>query len=123
MGLPYSIDLRIELLNYSPSDQHKGNITKAAKIFNLNRNTIYNWLSLKKETGNLKGKTGYQKGYNHKIKDLSKFKEFVDSNPNKSSEELAILYTKAKMSKTTMLRWIHKLNYTYKKNIFLHKEG
>ena len=51
-------------------------ITKASQIFRINRQTIYNWVSIREETGKLEAKSGYQKGHSHKIKDLEQLEKF-----------------------------------------------
>ena len=71
MPAPYSADLRKKVMEHL--EQH-GSPTLTSKTFNIHRSIIYNWKKLKKETGTVKAKEGYQKGHNHKIKDLEKFK-------------------------------------------------
>ena len=60
MPKPYSTDLREKL--YAQLDSGMS-ITNASKIFRINRQTIYNWVSIKEETGKLEAKSGYQKGH------------------------------------------------------------
>ena len=68
MPKPYSTDLREKLFARLDSGM---SITNASKIFRINRQTIYNWVSIKEETGKLEAKSGYQKGHSHKISHLS----------------------------------------------------
>ena len=48
MPKPYSIDLREKLFAQLDSGM---SISKVSKIFRVNRQTIYNWVSIKEETG------------------------------------------------------------------------
>ena len=57
MPKPYSIDLREKLFAQLDSGM---SISKASKIFRVNRQTIYNWVSIKEETGKLEAKSGYK---------------------------------------------------------------
>lgn len=59
MSYGYSLDLRKSVLSYI-EDGHSAK--EASEIFGVTRQTIYNWISLKKKTGNLKMKrTGQRK--------------------------------------------------------------
>lgn len=108
MPKPYSIDLREKLFAQLDSGM---SITKASKIFRINRQTIYNWVSIKEEIGKLEAKSGYQKGNSHKIKDLEQLEKFILENPDKTLKELSWLWPE-KISVWTLGRWIRKLGYT-----------
>lgn len=88
MPKPYSKDLREKLFAQLDSGM---SITKASKIFRINRQTIYNWISIKEETGKLEAKSGYQKGHSHKIKDLGILEKFLLENPDKTLNQLSLL--------------------------------
>ena len=118
MPKPYSIDLREKLFAQLDSGM---SITKASKIFRINRQTIYNWVSIKEETGKIEAKSGYQKGHSHKIKDLEQLEKFFLENPDKTLKELSWLWPE-KISGWTLGRWIKKLGYTYKKNLFSYQK-
>ena len=60
MPKPYSTDLREKLFTRLDSGM---SITEASKTFRINRQTMYNWVSMKEETGKLETKSGYQKGH------------------------------------------------------------
>lgn len=109
----YSKDLREKLFAQLDSGM---SITKASKTFMINRQTIYNWVSIKEETGKLEAKSGYQKGHSHKIKDLEQLEKFILENPDKTLKELSWLWPE-KISGWTLGRWIKRLGYTYKKNL------
>jgi transposase len=118
MPKPYSTDLREKLFAQLDSGM---SITKASKIFRINRQTIYNWVSIKEETGKLEAKSGYQKGHSHKIKDLELLEKFLLENPDKTLKQLSLLWPE-KVSGWTLGRWIKKLGYTYKKNLFSYQK-
>lgn len=118
MPKPYSKDLREKLFAQLDSGM---SITKASKIFRINRQTIYNWISIKEETGQLEAKSGYQKGHSHKIKDLEILEKFLLENPDKTLNQLSLLWSE-KISGWTLGKWIRKLGYTYKKNLFSYKK-
>ena len=73
MPKPYSKDLREKLIGQLDAGM---SITKASKIFRVNRQTIYNWIRIKEERGKIEAKAGYQKGHSHKIKDLGQLEKF-----------------------------------------------
>lgn len=118
MPKPYSKDLREKLFAQLDSGM---SITKASKIFRINRQTIYNWISIKEETGQLEAKSGYQKGHSHKIKDLEILEKFLLENPDKTLNQLSLLWSE-KISGWTLGKWIRKLGYTYKKNLFSYQK-
>lgn len=118
MPKPYSKDLREKLFAQLDSGM---SITKASKIFRINRQTIYNWISIKEETGKLEAKSGYQRGHSHKIRDLEILEKFLLENPDKTLNQLSLLWSE-KISGWTLGRWIRKLGYTYKKNLFSYQK-
>lgn len=118
MPKPYSKDLREKLFAQLDSGM---SITKASKIFRINRQTIYNWISIKEETGKLEAKSGYQRGHSHKITDLEILEKFLLENPDKTLNQLSLLWSE-KISGWTLGRWIRKLGYTYKKNLFSYQK-
>lgn len=118
MPKPYSKDLREKLFAQLDSGM---SITKASKIFRINRQTIYNWISIKEETGKLEAKSGYQRGHSHKITDLGILEKFLLENPDKTLNQLSLLWPE-KISGWTLGRWIRKLGYTYKKSLFSYQK-
>ena len=85
---------------------------QACEIFLISKQTIYNWLILKKERGTLEPITGFQNGYSHGIKDLEVFKEYVDSHPDYTQEEFAEYF---KVGSSTIGRTLIKIRYTREK--------
>ena len=86
MPKPYSIDLKEKLFAQLDSGM---SVSKGSKIFRVNRQTVYNWLSIKEETGKLEAKSAYQKGHSHKIKDLKQLEQFFLDNPDKVLKDLS----------------------------------
>lgn len=95
-------------------------ITKIAKIFQVSRRVIYKWLVLRKTTGSIKAKAGYQKGHSHKITDWDQFKIFVESKKQCSIPQMMVAwkeFTGVSISQPVMWRCLQKINYTSKKKV------
>ena len=88
MAKAYSYDLRLKVIKYL---EKKGTIKAASELFNINRNTVIAWKKLKKATGDVKEKTGYQVGHRLIIRDNARFEALVAANVGKNSMELAKL--------------------------------
>ena len=86
MPSPYSYDLRQKVIKAIDGGMSK---TQVSSIFKISRNTINTWLHRRRETGDIKAKTGYQKGYNPKIPDLEQFRKFAQINGSKTQKEMA----------------------------------
>ncbi len=111
----FSLDLRKRVIAAVDENMH---INEAVKTFRVSRRVIYEWLELREETGELKPKTGYQKGHSHKITDLEKFKAFANSNNQCTSPQMVIKWeqlTGVKVSESVMQRMLKKIGFTYKK--------
>ena len=107
--MPYSLDLRKRAVAAVHSGMKK---TKVCELFNICRQTLYSWLSLEKAQGHLAPQTGFQKGHSHGIKDLDKFREFVDLHPDYTQEEMAEHYA---VGSSTIGRAMEKIGYSRKK--------
>lgn len=97
-------------------------IDKVVKIFQVSRRVIYKWLELRRKTGSLSTKTGYQKGHSHKITDWEQFKKFTDSNRHCSAPQMIIKWkklTNVGMSESVMLRVLKKIGFTSKKKFLI----
>ncbi|HEV2601823.1 MAG TPA: IS630 transposase-related protein [Candidatus Babeliales bacterium] len=115
--MPYSVDLRKRVI---AAINEKMPVETAAKVFQLSRKVIYNWIDLQKETNSLEPKTGYQKGHSHKITDLEAFTKFVKNNQNCSLPKFMLAWEKltgVKVSQSVMQRALKKIGYTSKKNV------
>ena len=99
-------------------------ISKVAKTFKVSRKVIYNWLELRNKCNSLLPKTGYQKGHSHKIHDLDKFRSFVEKYKYCTANKMITAWEKlmgVSMSETVMGRYLKKIGYTSKKNVWLYR--
>ena len=115
----FSLDLRKRVIASVDKGMH---IDKAVKIFQISRRVIYEWLELRRKTGSLAPKTGYQKGHSHKITDWQQFKKFADSNRHCSAPQMIIKWkklTNVDMSESVMLRALKKIGFTSKKKLLI----
>ena len=113
MSKPYPYELRIRALKLIEEEM---SVSEVKGLLDISRQTLHQRKNIKKEGSDIRPKTGYQKGHSNKIKDMEKFKEFIDGNKDKSLKELARI--SGKYSSTTIWRGIHKLGYSYKKNFY-----
>ncbi|WP_155068146.1 helix-turn-helix domain-containing protein [Piscirickettsia salmonis] len=111
MPSPYSYDLRIKALKMINDGIA---ITQVSKLLKISRDTLHRWKKMHDDTGDVKARTGYQEGYNHKVNDLEEFQQFIDQHRGKTHQQLADLYP-IEMTAKTMGKWIKKLGYTRKK--------
>jgi transposase len=119
MPSPYSTDLRKRAMEHF---ERYGSATLTSQTFNISRSVIYDWKRLKKATGTLKPKEGYQHGSRHKIKDLKKFKGLVDANPGLTLSGI-VKKSGIAMSIMACSRALNKLNITRKKSRMDLKKG
>jgi transposase len=109
MPLPYSYELRDRVIKAVECGM---SVSRIKEVFRVSRDTVYKWKSLKEATGDVKAKTGYQKGFSRMIiKDLSAFKLFIDEHKDKSLRELASLYP-SNVSQSTIANYISRIGYT-----------
>ena len=119
MAIAYSYDLRLKVIKYL---EKKGTIKAASELFNINRKTVMAWKKLKKATGDVREKTGYQVCHRLIIKDNARFRALVEANVGKNSKELAKLWHE-QVSCKSVLRLLKKLGYSYKKNFCASQKG
>ncbi len=118
MPAPYSYDLRIKVIEAIDEGMRK---TQASKIFKISRNTINLWLQRRKETGDYRGKEGYQQGYRPKITDLEKFKEVAQKHGSQTQEEMAEAW-EGEISDRTIGKALKKIGFTRKKNLWISRK-
>lgn len=111
MASAYSYDLRKRVINSVDAGQ---SIIKISKIYQVGRATIYRWINKRKQEGDIRPKTHWQKGHGHKISDLEAFKKFVEENPKRTLAEMAEAWGGVK--RMTIYRALKKLGFTHKKN-------
>lgn len=119
MGAAYSYDLRVKVIKFL---ENKRTIKAAAELFNIDRKTVMAWKKIKKATGDVKARIGYQVGHRLIIKDTARFIQLVEEHKDKSSLELARLWHEPVSSKS-VLRLLKKLGYSYKKNFCASQKG
>jgi transposase len=118
MGKAYSEDLRKRAVDLVNNEGEK--VEDICSVLKLSRSSLYLWLKQKKETGSVAAKTGYQRGYGHKVKDLDKFKKFIDENVGLNAVELAKKWPIPITPKTIRI-WLHRIEYTQKKRLIFIK--
>src|SRR5271157_5916687 len=100
MPAPHSYDLRKRAMSHF--EKH-GSATLTSQIFGISRSILYDWKKRKKETGDIRAKDGYQSGYGHKVIDLGKFQQQVESEPGLTLSEI-VKKSDIKMSLMTCSR-------------------
>lgn len=114
---PLSVDLRKRVMAEVDAGKH---INEVAKTFKVGSRTIYGWLALRKQTGSLSPKIGYQNGHSHKITDWDLFRKFAEKHRLCSGPKMAEEWKKltgVDVSDNVIYRALEKINYTSKKNI------
>ncbi|WP_095123020.1 IS630 family transposase [Streptococcus acidominimus] len=81
--MAYSLDFRKKVLAYCDKT---GSITEASVIFDISRNTIYQWLKLKEKTGGLHHQV---KGTKPRKVDRDKLKNYLETHPDAYLTEIA----------------------------------
>ncbi len=108
MAKPYSLDLRIRVIN--KIKEKSLTQLQAAKTFDVGIATIKRWVKINKDSGNLNPKIPTVT--RPRKVDYKKAKKLIEKNPDKTLKELGkILGTK------DMLYVIKKLGITYKKTL------
>ncbi|OZG32152.1 transposase [Rickettsia endosymbiont of Culicoides newsteadi] len=118
MATAYSYDLRSRVIEHY--EKYK-KIALTCETFKISRSIIYDWIRLKKETGDIKAKEGYQKGYGHKIPDILAFRRLVEEGSSLTLTEIARELDNV-VSIMTISRALKKLNITQKKRHILIKK-
>jgi len=113
MPRPYSDDLRARVV----AAVEKGmEVREASRTFGRHRDTIRSWLARQEATGDIRAKTGYQRGHSHKITDPAQFQAFLQQQGDATLEDLAEAWGGVK--RMTIWRQLRKLGYTHKKRPF-----
>ena len=87
----YNQDLRDRAVNHW---QKTGNKSKTARLFEINRNTLDDWIKLYQEQGNTKPKPFAPVGVKHIITDLVAFEDYVKSQEFDTAKQLREQYLK-----------------------------
>ena len=112
MAKPYSYDLRQKVIQPIELDGWKK--SKAAKIFQISRNTIDLWLKKREKTGDYRPLSNRRGHSQTKIKDWKQFKKFAHQYGNKTQGEMALLWHE-EISPRTISRGLKKIGFTRKK--------
>lgn len=112
MARAYDIDLRVKV--FKALDSGIGPSELSRRFF-IDLKTIYLWRKQRDSRGHIKPIKSYQKGHSHKIKDLVKFKEFVEANSSLTTSAMAKKL--GNVSQRTVCRMLHKLNFSRKKRV------
>lgn len=115
MSRSYSFDLRTKVISYLEVGHTK---KEASEVFGISLKTIYNWLSLKEESGSVKAKA--VKSYEpSKIKEKD-LKEYIAAHPDVYLEEIAVVF---QVSVSGIWRALKRLKISRKKShYFIKKE-
>ncbi|MBY4971903.1 IS630 family transposase [Streptococcus suis] len=81
--MAYSLDFRKKVLAYC---EKTGSITEASVVFDISRNTIYQWLKLMESTGELHHQV---KGTKPRKVDREKLKNYLEAHPDAFLTEIA----------------------------------
>lgn len=82
MGLPFSLDLRIRIVKAAETMSQ----TKVAKLFNVSRITVGQYVRKIRAGGDIRPKSGYQRGHSPKL-NLEKLREFIEKNPTSTLKQ------------------------------------
>ena len=104
----YGVDLRERVVSYVESG---GSGISASRLFSVGERTVRRWLSLKKESGSLVPRP-HGGGYPPKIV-ISKLKEYINSHPDKTLEDIGKEFS---VSHVAIWKALRKIGYVYKKN-------
>ncbi len=109
--MAYSVDLRKRAVAAVHDGMKKKQV---CELFNICKQTLYNWLLLEKREGHLNPQTGFQNGHSHSIKDLDEFRKFVDLHPDYTQQEMADHYG---IGSSSIGRTLKKIGYSRKKRV------
>lgn len=115
-GQAYSEEIRERALKYF--ETHSWKETK--EVFGVSRQAVYDWIGLQKETGKLQERR--RSGRKSKLNEVPEFERIISVHYDKSSREIAEILGFS-ISRRTVLNWLHRLGYTFKKNVFPSEKG
>lgn len=113
--MAFSIDLRERVIRAVDNGMR---VDEAKEVFKVSRRVIYEWLELRRVTGSLVAKTGFQRGHSHKITDWKQFEDFAYANQQCTSPQMIIKWedlTGVKVSRSVILRSLKKIGFSSKK--------
>lgn len=110
MTYGYGVDLRSRVLAYLSSGHTQ---KEACDVFSVSRKTIYNWLCLKKKTGDIS--LNRAKQYKPSKFESNRLKDYVSAHSDAYLEEIAVVF---KGTASGVCRALKRLNITRKKSRF-----
>jgi transposase len=113
MPSPYREDFREKVIAAVERGEGK---TKVARMMNISRNTLDQWLNRKQEVGNCRAITHYQQGCRHKITDWQRFREFAKQHGEKTQGQMAKLWGD-NVSQQNISDALQKIGYSRKKRL------
>ena len=112
----YNQDLRDSAVKHW---QKAGNKSKTARLFDINRNTLDDWIKLYQAQGHTKPKPFAAVGVKHIITDLTAFEDYVKSQEFDTAKQLREQYLKdhpdVSISYNAFLQTLHRIKWTFKK--------
>ena len=112
MPRPYDYDLRKRVIGLIKEGNPRKYVSKLLKV---SIPTIDRWISLYKETGDVKVREEQKKGRKRIITDYNKFAKFIEEHKLLSLYEMSEKYSD-NVCFMTIYRNLKKLGYSYKKN-------
>ena len=88
---------------------------EASQLFDISRNTINLWFKRRDKTGDVKVKIRASSSQQPKISDWEKFREFVNTNSDKTQGEMAQLW--GDISERSIGRALKQIGFTRKKKL------
>ena len=120
--MAYSLDLRERVIGAIDTGWH---VNMVVETFKVSRRVVYKWLELRRETGKLEAKVGYQHGHSHKITDWEKFEQIVNKCKQQPVSKMIDEWhneTSIKISESCVYRGLRKLDYTSKKKLSITRK-
>ena len=112
----YNQDLRDKAISHW---QKTGNKSKTARLFEINRNTLNEWIKLYQEQGHTKPKPFAPVGVKHIITDLTAFEDYVKPQEFDTAKQLREQYLKdhpdIDISYNAFLETLRRIKWTFKK--------
>ena len=112
----YHQDLRDSAVNHW---QKTGNKSQTARLFEINRNTLNDWIKLYQAQGHTKPKPFAAVGVKHIITDLTAFEDYVKSQEFDTAKQLREQYLKdhpdVSISYNAFLETLRRIKWSFKK--------
>jgi putative transposase len=113
MSYGYGLDLRKKVVDYIENGHSKAS---ACRIFAVGRATLYRWLSLKQEQGNLSARLRIRRS--HKL-EKERLEKFIAKHPDAYLLEIA---QHMRVSGTAVFKACRRWGITRKKNLILQRK-